>query len=261
MSAYDALAADFDRLRAFPDGIATAIRQVILRETGSSQPLVLDLGAGSGRFGAAFVAEGDRYVAADLSLGMLRGFAARRTPAALLVQADGERLPFADATFGAVLLMQVLNAARDWRQLIGEARRVLRRSGALFIGRREAPEDGIDARMKRRLAELLTAMGVASRRDAAGDRATHWLTQHGCAVGGATAATWTAECTPRAFLERHARGAHFATLPAPVREAAMLGLREWAVATFGSLDAAFVEPFRYDLVIARPQPECRAECP
>jgi SAM-dependent methyltransferase len=252
MSAYDALAEDFDRLRAFPGDVPGAVRRVVLGENGSAQPLVLDLGAGSGRFGAAFVAAGDRYVAADLSFGMLRRFAARGTPAPLLVRADGERLPFSDAAFDAVLLMQVLNAARDWRQLLSEALRVLGRSGWLFIGRRIAPEHGIDARMKLRLAELLAAMGIASRRTAAGARAEGWLDQHGCSVRSTTAAAWTAECTPRAFLERHTRGAHFAMLPASVREAAILRLRDWAVATFGSLDAACVEPFRFDLVIARP---------
>jgi hypothetical protein len=34
----------------------------------------------------------------------------------------------------------------------------------------------------------------------------------------------------------------------------MLRLREWAVATFGSLDAVSVEPFRFDLMIYRLQP-------
>ena len=65
--------------------------------------------------------------------GMLRVFAARhdlpRTHAALLAQADGESLPFRDATFDAVLLMQVLNSANDWRRLAAEARRVLAPTG------------------------------------------------------------------------------------------------------------------------------------
>jgi len=40
-----------------------------------------------------------------------------------IIQATGEALPFADASFDAVLLMQVLSAARDWRRLITEAGR------------------------------------------------------------------------------------------------------------------------------------------
>ena len=34
----------------------------------------------------------------------------------------------------------------------------------------------------------------------------------------------------------------------------MSRLRDWAVATFGSLDAVSVEPFRFDLMICRLQP-------
>src|SRR6266851_3692697 len=88
-----------------------AIRAAVLDVLGgTSHPRVLDLGAGSGRIGRAFVAAGDDYVGVDLSLGMLRQFARRgdmngRRPR--LLQADGERLPFGDATFDAVLLIQV----------------------------------------------------------------------------------------------------------------------------------------------------------
>ena len=132
---------------------------------------------------AAFAAAGDHYVGVDLSFGMLRVFAARHdrscTHAALLAQADGESLPFRDATFDAVLLMQVLNSANDWRQLAAEARRVLAPTGALIVGRTVAPEDGIDARMKLRLADLLAAMGVAGRRKQPSDAAARWLEQNG----------------------------------------------------------------------------------
>ena len=165
---------------------------------------MLDLGAGSGRIGAAFVAAGDRYIGVDLSFGMLRVFAARHdlpgTHAALLVQADGERLPFRDATFDAVLLMQVLNAAHDWRRLAAEARRVLAPTGALIVGRTVAPEDGIDARMKLRLADLLDAMGVEatpqrSRRRGNALARAEWPRD----AASSTAAAWTADRTPRAL--------------------------------------------------------------
>jgi ubiquinone/menaquinone biosynthesis C-methylase UbiE len=255
MSAYDALAADFDRLRFLPRDVPAAVRRAVLRETGSlPAPLVLDLGAGSGRFGMAFVAARDRYVAADLSFDMLHAFAARCEPATMLVRSNGERLPFADATFDAVLLMQVVNAARDWRPLLAEATRVVRRSGAVILGRRVAPEDGVDAKMRRQLTDILATCGVEAGRNDAIDRTARWLAERGCEVCVATVATWTAQRTPCAFLERHATGARFSMLPEPIKDAAIGRLREWAAATFGSLDASFVETFRYDLVIARPQP-------
>ena len=259
MSVYDAVAPNFDRLRGVPDGVAAAIRRAVLGAIRcAEQPRLLDLGAGSGRIGAAFAAAGDRYIGVDLSFGMLRVFAARHdlpgTHVAALVQADGELLPFRDATFDAVLLMQVLNSAHDWRRLALEATRVLAPTGTLIVGRTVAPEDGIDARMKLRLADLLDAMGAEARRKQPSDSAMRWLERNCHETCITTAAAWTAQRTPRAFLERHATGARFSVLPPSIKDVAMSRLRDWAVATFGSLDAVFVEPFRYDLMICRLHP-------
>src|SRR5215470_4333227 len=99
---YDAAAAAFDRHRALPDQVPAAIRAAVLAAVGIPSPCLLDLGAGTGRIGRAFVAAGDDYVGVDLSLGMLREFARYAAPPPL-AQADGEHLPFGDATFDAVL--------------------------------------------------------------------------------------------------------------------------------------------------------------
>src|SRR5687767_5904465 len=104
MSAYDAVAPDFDSHRALPSGVPEAIRVAVLRCT-SAHPRLLDLGAGSGRIGWPFAAAGDDYVGIDLSWGMLREFAQRaggKGSAPRLVQADGRQLPFPDAMFDAV---------------------------------------------------------------------------------------------------------------------------------------------------------------
>ena len=77
VSAYDAIAPRFERDRALPDGVAEAVRAAVLGAAAAARPRILDLGAGSGRIGAPFVAAGDDYVGADLSLGMLQAFAAR----------------------------------------------------------------------------------------------------------------------------------------------------------------------------------------
>jgi ubiquinone/menaquinone biosynthesis C-methylase UbiE len=251
-SAYDAAAPAFDRHRALPDGVPQAIRTAILAAVQVASPRLLDLGAGTGRIGEPFVAAGDDYVAVDLSLGMLREFAHRGRPGLplpRLAQADGRRLPFPDATFDAVMLIQVFGGMPGWRNVIAEARRVLRPRGALVTGRSVAPTDGVDAQMKRRLAALLVDLGVEADTANARDDVHRALESQAQAGTSVAAWTWNAERTARAFLDRHAGGARFAVLPEPVKTEAMARLAAWAMATFGSLDRVFSEPHAFELTM------------
>jgi ubiquinone/menaquinone biosynthesis C-methylase UbiE len=256
--AYTTGAQDFERRRALPTDAAAAIRAVVLAGLDAiRRPRVLDLGAGTGRIGWQFVAADDNYVGVDLSAAMLRAFAERRELAArvpLLIRTDGENLPFAEASFDAVLLMQVLNAAHDWRRLLQEAKRVLRPSGSLIVGRTVAPEHGIDARMKRRLGAFLGEMGAQPYAGHAVDDALAMLRRAARRERTVTVASWRSDRTPRHFLERHAAGARFSALPAPVRDAAMRQLHDWAASAFGSLDVACTEPFRFELTIFHLEP-------
>ena len=168
MASYDATAPTYDAHRALPPGAVRAIRARVLDAVGHTpRPRLLDLGAGSGRVGRAFVAAGDDYVGVDLSPGMLRQFAGRTDTggrAPRLVRADGTRLPFGDAAFDLVLLVQVFGGMDEWRPFVDEVLRVLRPAGALVLGRTAMPEDGVDGRMKARLDGILAEMGVAHER-------------------------------------------------------------------------------------------------
>lgn len=251
MSTYDLVAPTYDEFRALSDGVVGRIRAAVLQALAPSpRPRLLDLGAGSGRIGRAFVAAGDDYVGVDLSLGMLRQFARRSDTdgrVARLVRADGERLPFADATFHGVLLVQVFGGLEDWRRFVDEARRVLRSPGALILGRGVLPDDGVDARMKAHLDGILDGMGVARGKKNARDDAQRWLAS--TAGGGAplVAAAWDAERTPRGFLVRHRTGARFSMLPEPIKDEALSRLAAWAVREFGSLDAPSTERHTFEL--------------
>ena len=123
-SRFDRAAATFGRYRALPPGVPEAIRRAIFHpgfhpsahktragDPGShpsahktragdpgwsaaparSSARVLDLGAGTGRIGKAFVDANDSYVGIDLSLAMLREFLSG-SRAARLVQGGGQRL-------------------------------------------------------------------------------------------------------------------------------------------------------------------------
>src|SRR5262249_41625167 len=120
-SIFDAGAASFDSHRSLPSGVPERIRAAVWQSSGgAAHRRVLDLGAGTGRIGKAFVEAGDFYVGIDSSLGMLREFIAQ-SPMASLLQANGQDLPFPDHTFDLVLLMQVLSGAASWSKLLCEA--------------------------------------------------------------------------------------------------------------------------------------------
>lgn len=251
---YDTIADRFEQQRALPDGAAQAVRAAVLTAIGPlERPRLLDLGAGSGRFGWPFVTAGDDYIGVDLSAGMLRVFAARNIGGkrSLLVQADGGALPFADGCFDAVLLIAVFGDLPDWRPLIDEARRVLRAGGWLITGGTFAPDDGIDERMKQRLDTLLDErLPQLQRRQRGNGRrqdAVAHLTAAAADTALVTAASWSVGRCARAFLNRHAGGARFSRLPLAAREDALRALADWAQTEFGTLDAVFPETHRFEI--------------
>jgi SAM-dependent methyltransferase len=252
MNVYDDMAFDFDRRRALPDGVPETIRDTVLRAGLLSRPCLLDLGAGTGRIGWPFVRAGDDYTGADLSFSMLRTFADRH-PGARLTQADGAMLPFGDASFDVVMLIQVLSGVPGWRRFLADAVRVLRPAGALIAGRVIALDDGVDAQMKSHLAAILDSMDVHPYRDTPRDDALSWLEWQMPTPTVLTAASWVTEHTPRGFIERHGSGARFSVLSDAVRQDAMHRLGVWAAEQFGSLDTVCAEQHRFELIIHRRQ--------
>jgi ubiquinone/menaquinone biosynthesis C-methylase UbiE len=258
MSQYDAAATRFELHRMLPSEAPAAIRAAVLDAIGPPRPRLLDLGAGTGRIGRAFVSARDEYLGVDLSSGMLYEFAqqaAQEDAVPILVCADGQRLPVQDSLFDGVMMMQVLGAARNWRPLVNEALRVLRSPGTLIIGHTDMPADGLDARMKQRLASLLDDMAVAPYHTNARDEVRHWLESIAQSSARVTAAEWETARTPRAFLDRQPSGAQFSRLPQPIKDEALRKLAAWAIATFGSLDTVFRERHSFELQVFKFQHE------
>ena len=102
----------------------------------------LEVGAGSGRFAAALGLE----VGLDPARAPLRLATGR---AVAVVQGAGERLPFGDRTFGAVVLVVTLCFADDPAALLGEARRVLAPTGRLVAGVAPSTAPGAAATRRR----------------------------------------------------------------------------------------------------------------
>jgi ubiquinone/menaquinone biosynthesis C-methylase UbiE len=246
MSGYDALAPRFDRDRSLPEGVANAVRAAVLGAVPVTRPSVLDLGAGTGRVGWPFVAAGDDYIGADLSLGMLSAFAARCAQVPRLIQADARRLPFRDAAFDLVMLVQVFGGLHDWRRFTDDVIRVLRLPGTIVIGRTLAPEGGLDARMKEQLREFLDPSRAAGGGNAR-QNVERAFGARAARTGRQIVSTWNAERTPRQFIVRHSTGARFSGLPESIKVEAMRGLAAWAEQTFGSLDAVSLESHSFEL--------------
>lgn len=249
-SAFDAIASTFEHHRALPEGASEAIRAAIWSATDLTGPArVLDIGAGTGRIGRAFVNAGDFYTGLDSSSAMLREFRIS-APNCTLVQADATSLPFVRESFDVVLLMQVLSGAKDGRGVVAEARRVVRRGGCVAVGHTAGPELGVDSRLKGRLKIILDEMGVDfPRQEKARKEALAWLRSQAVVHRHCIAASWTAYVTAEAFLQRHRSGVRFAQLPGDVQERALAALREWALDRFGSLDTSFCETRNFEIDI------------
>jgi len=249
-STFDLTASNFERYRSLPTEVPKAIRAAIWKVLRRSTPArVLEIGAGTGRIGNAFVAAGDFYVGVDTSLAMLREFPANSN-SCFLAQADGRQLPFRDCTFDVVLLMQVLSGIGDWQGILSETRRVLLPNASVAVGHTISPESGIDAQLKRQLAAILEEMGIEWHRPKESRRqALAWLESSAKRHVRAQAASWNVIATPQEFLVRHPTGARFAALPVRVQEQALKQLAAWTETSFGSLDTPFQEKRSFELDI------------
>ena len=254
-SAYDTTASSFERHRALPSYVIEAIRfEIWSAARFPDRARVLDVGAGTGRIGKTFLAAGDIYVGVDSSLAMLQEFSVkpefRESKNSLLAQAEGRQLPFQNASFDLVLLMQVLSAAGDWREMLNECRRVLRPGGIIAVGHTRSPASGVDTQLKHQLVAILEAMQVPWHQPRESRRqAVEWLESTSVRHWYREAASWKVTISAEEFLSRHRTGARFAALPLAVQEEALATLRAWAEATFGSVNASFEEQHSFELGI------------
>lgn len=96
---------------------------------------VLDLGAGGGSVATALDGNGHSVVALDPSLRSLQAGQAHGLASGSDVEfvgGEGEQLPFSDASFDAVLCLEVLEHVDDAGAVVAEAARVLR-PGGVFV--------------------------------------------------------------------------------------------------------------------------------
>src|SRR5262252_4853871 len=102
MANFDEIAAQFELHRSFPPTVLRQVQQAVFEVLPAHEAKLLEIGAGTGRFGRSFIGwPGLTYFAIDRSFEMLRQFAAH-TPDSNLVQADACSVPFSNNAFAGV---------------------------------------------------------------------------------------------------------------------------------------------------------------
>jgi ubiquinone/menaquinone biosynthesis C-methylase UbiE len=93
---------------------------------------VLEIGCGSG-MGLPYLAERTRLaVGGDYTMSLLQE-ARGRLPAAPLVRLDAQHLPFRDASFDAVFMLEMIYYVADQEAAFAECRRVIKPGGRLMV--------------------------------------------------------------------------------------------------------------------------------
>jgi ubiquinone/menaquinone biosynthesis C-methylase UbiE len=201
-------AADFyDDTRALPPHIAAALTGAILRElSAAGADHLLEVGAGTGRISYPLAKRGVRVTAADISGAMLRRFRDKLQPpdaACDFLLADATRLPFADGSFRAVLLVHVLHLIPDWRQAMRELRRVLAPGGVVL---RQGERNDFDSRPEHRESaaawdEILARLGHTKRERAGLDDTREYAGELGAEVRSLSIGEATETRSEQSWLE------------------------------------------------------------
>lgn len=124
---YSEQADRYDRSR----GVSTAVLDSVTAAlAGAPGRVLLDVGGGTGNYAAALRAQGWAPLLIDASPQMRQIAQGKGLPA---IPGEAASLPFGDATFDAVTMISMLHQAANWRQALGEARRVLRPHGCLAV--------------------------------------------------------------------------------------------------------------------------------
>jgi SAM-dependent methyltransferase len=124
---YSRQAQRYDETRAASSSVLQQLRDAL---QGAPGRRVADIGGGTGNYALALRAEGWDPVVVDRSPEML---AQAATKGLEVVEADAQRLPFADESFDAATMISMLHHVEDRGLALAEARRILKPGGRLVL--------------------------------------------------------------------------------------------------------------------------------
>ena len=124
---YSRQAERYDRTRSASPSVVRALRGAL---DGAPGRRLADIGGGTGNYALALRGEGWEPVVIDRSAAMLARAARKGLHT---VEADAQRLPFADETFDAAMMVSMLHHVEDRGAALAEAQRILVRGGRLVL--------------------------------------------------------------------------------------------------------------------------------
>jgi SAM-dependent methyltransferase len=258
---FDRAASFYDATRRLPAAVGDWVAERI-EAAAAPGARILEVGVGTGRIALHLHRRGRWVVGIDLSAAMMAGYRGKAAAAGLppprLVRADVTRLPFADASVGAVVEVHVLHLVPGWRQALEEVRRVLAPGGVVLLGRGGGHGDHPDSprdRAHRRMRELTAAATSGGAWLGVGDQEEKVAAL--VALGGTAAPagrrSWTAEETwTDALAEVDGRVySHAWRVPEDTWRAAAAQLRAEAAAGQPDLDAPVLVERSFGLTAVR----------
>lgn len=236
--------------RAHPPHVSADIGRAIAALT-HPNARVLEIGIGTGRIARPVVEAGCQVVGFDLSAEMLGEL---EHPNLTVFQADMHHLPLCANCCDVALAVHVLHLAKDWRQVLREATRVLHPDGIFVQGDDWIDPQSVVGLLRDELRQRAMAMFPNTRPPAAGIDKQTYLNELGAEeVDEQVAAEWITEISPAerlATIEQR-MDAESWFLPEPVFNQLFAQLKEFAAATWSDLETPQPVTRRFNLRISR----------
>lgn len=247
----------YDQTRALPPEIMDPAMQSLVHELQvTSDSRVLEIGVGTGRFALPVAERIGRVFGIDLSVGMMEVLKRKKNAGAVrLAQADATALPFPTDTFNAVYAVHVLHLVSGWQNAVREVMRVLAPGGRFIINFHRRDTASPNVLIRRQLRDLALEFGLDLKRPGAQseDEILEELQRWDPDARLIEVAEWTEDEAVGTILEEVDRQIFSETwaIPREVMEKLIPRLQEWAITTFGSIDAQISMPYSFRWLVVQ----------